>query len=129
MSLRPRALPAGFIAPCLPTSAPQPPSGEPWLHEIKHDGFRVIARKDGSRVRLYSRPGNDLTKRFPLIVDALAGLSYRTCRAGNEAIGGLPAPGNRALRRSPALPEGLNEHFETILRPFRFLPLQFLSSP
>jgi bifunctional non-homologous end joining protein LigD len=41
----PRALPAGFIAPCLPTNAPQPPSGEAWLHEIKHDGFRVIARK------------------------------------------------------------------------------------
>jgi ATP-dependent DNA ligase len=37
------------------------PSGEMWLHEIKHDGFRVIARKDGDRVRLYSRPGNDLT--------------------------------------------------------------------
>jgi hypothetical protein len=30
---------ASVIAPCLPTSAPQPPSGEPWVHEIKHDGF------------------------------------------------------------------------------------------
>jgi bifunctional non-homologous end joining protein LigD len=48
MPLPSRALPAGFIAPCLPTSASQPPSGEPWLHEIKHDGFRVIARKDGA---------------------------------------------------------------------------------
>jgi ATP-dependent DNA ligase len=37
--------PAGFIAPCLPTKAQQPPSGPLWLHEIKHDGFRVIARK------------------------------------------------------------------------------------
>jgi bifunctional non-homologous end joining protein LigD len=61
MPLPLRALPAGFIAPCLPTSAPQPPSGEEWLHEIKHDGFRVIARKDGGRIKLYSRPGNDLT--------------------------------------------------------------------
>jgi ATP-dependent DNA ligase len=52
----PRALPAGFIAPCLPTNVPQPPSGEEWLHEIKHDGFRVIARKVGERVKLYSRP-------------------------------------------------------------------------
>jgi ATP-dependent DNA ligase len=42
------------------------------LHEIKHDGFRVIARKDGPRVKLYSRPGNDLTERFPLIVEAAA---------------------------------------------------------
>ena len=39
MSLRPRVLPAGFVAPCLPTNAPQPPSGELWLHEMKHDGF------------------------------------------------------------------------------------------
>jgi hypothetical protein len=43
MPLRPRALPAGFIALCRPKSAPRPPSGELWLHEIKHDGFRVIA--------------------------------------------------------------------------------------
>ena len=40
-----RSLPAGFIAPCLPTKADTLPSGEMWLHEIKHDGFRVIARK------------------------------------------------------------------------------------
>jgi ATP-dependent DNA ligase len=43
--LRSHALPAGFIVPCLPTSAAQPPSGEPWLHEIKQDGFRMIARR------------------------------------------------------------------------------------
>jgi hypothetical protein len=42
-----RTLPAGFIAPCPPNKAPRPPSGALWLHEIKHDGFRVIARKDG----------------------------------------------------------------------------------
>jgi bifunctional non-homologous end joining protein LigD len=67
MLSRPRTLPAGFIAPCLPTKAHEPPSGDLWLHEIKHDGFRVIARNDGDRVRLYSRPGNDMTRRFPLI--------------------------------------------------------------
>jgi ATP-dependent DNA ligase len=38
------------------------PTGGAW-HEIKHDGFRVVARKDGERVRLYSRPGNDVTWR------------------------------------------------------------------
>ena len=67
-----RILPHGFIPPCLPTKAQEPPSGDEWLHEIKHDGFRIIARKDGNRVRLYSRPGNDLTYRFPLIVESLA---------------------------------------------------------
>jgi ATP-dependent DNA ligase len=65
-------LPRSFVPPCLPTKAPQPPTGEAWLHEIKHDGFRIIARKDGNRVRLYSRPGNDLTYRFPLIVESVA---------------------------------------------------------
>ena len=48
-------LPSGFVPPCLPTRALHPPTGEAWLREIKHDGFRVIARKDGTRVRLYSR--------------------------------------------------------------------------
>jgi ATP-dependent DNA ligase len=57
----PNRAPAGFVAPCLPTKAAEPPSGGLWLHEIKHDGFRVIARKDEKHVRLYSRPGNDLT--------------------------------------------------------------------
>jgi ATP-dependent DNA ligase len=42
--LRQRNLPAGFIATCLPTKTTQLPSGSQWLHEIKHDGFRIIAR-------------------------------------------------------------------------------------
>src|SRR6516162_4524027 len=81
-----RTLPAGFIAPCLPTKTDKLPSGSQWLHEIKHDGFRIIARKNGERVRLYSRPGNDLTHRFPLIVEALARLRSRSCIINGEAV-------------------------------------------
>src|SRR5262249_9491598 len=55
-----------LIPPCLPSPAERMPSGPGWVHEIKHDGFRVIARKHHGRVRLYSRPGNDLTNWFPL---------------------------------------------------------------
>jgi len=73
-----RTLPAGFIAPCLPTKADTLPSGGLWFHEIKHDGFRVIARKDGDRVTIYSRPGNDFTRRFPPIARALAHLRCRS---------------------------------------------------
>ena len=80
-----RILPAGFIAPCLPTKTAKLPSGSQWLHEIKHDGFRIIARKKGA-VRLYSRPGNDLTHRFPLIVDTLARLRSRSCIIDGEAF-------------------------------------------
>jgi bifunctional non-homologous end joining protein LigD len=81
-----RTLPAGFIAPCLPSKTDKLPSGSEWLHEIKHDGFRVIARKNGAQVRLYSRPGNDLTYRFPLIVETLAGLGSRSCIIDGEAV-------------------------------------------
>jgi bifunctional non-homologous end joining protein LigD len=42
----------GFIPPCLPTKAKEPPCGAAWLHEIKQDGFRVIAWKYNARVRL-----------------------------------------------------------------------------
>jgi bifunctional non-homologous end joining protein LigD len=65
------------------------PVGMSWmwrLHEIKQDGFRVIARKSGQRVRLYSRPGNDLTHRFPLIVETLLRLRSRSCIIDGEAV-------------------------------------------
>src|SRR5262249_27669550 len=81
MSLRPHTLAAGFIAPCLPTKTDKLPSGGQWLHEIKHDGF-----KKGSQVRLYSRPANDLTRRFPLIVETLARLRSRSCIIDAEAV-------------------------------------------
>ena len=78
--------PPGFIARCLPTRAESPPSGPVWLHEIKHDGFRIIARKDGRRVRLYSRPGNDLSHRFPLIIEAVAHLRASSIILDGEAV-------------------------------------------
>jgi bifunctional non-homologous end joining protein LigD len=81
-----RTLPAGFIAPCLPTKTTQLPSGGQWLHEIKHDDFRIIARKSSGRVTLYSRPGNDLSRRFPLIVETLARLRSRSCIIDGEAV-------------------------------------------
>jgi ATP dependent DNA ligase domain len=81
-----RTLPTGFIAPCLPTKTTTLPSGGQWLHEIKHDGFRIIARKSDGRVRLYSRPGNDFTHRFPLIVEALERPRSRSCIIDGEAV-------------------------------------------
>jgi hypothetical protein len=57
----------------------------------------VIARKDGTRVKLYSRPGNDLTDRFPLIVEALNKLRPRSCIIDGEAVAcGVAAHGKRA---------------------------------
>ena len=52
LRMRPRL--AGFIEPCLPSPAPNPPAGAGWLHEIKHDGFRIIARKNGAAIQKVS---------------------------------------------------------------------------
>jgi ATP-dependent DNA ligase len=46
------------------------PAGPEWLHEIKYDGFRLRAERDGERVRLITRGGFDWTKRYPWIVEA-----------------------------------------------------------
>jgi bifunctional non-homologous end joining protein LigD len=74
------------VWPCLPTKTHEPPSGGLCIHEIKHDGFRIIARKNGEWVRLYSRPGNDRTDRFPRIVEALEGLRSQSCIIDGEAV-------------------------------------------
>ena len=59
---------ARFIGPCLPSPADKPPSGSNWIHEIKHDGFRLMARRDPVGIRLITRRGNDWTNRYPLVV-------------------------------------------------------------
>ena len=56
------------------------------MQETKCDGFHVIARKQRKRVKLYSRPGNDLTYRFPLIVEVIAKLRSRSCIIDGEAV-------------------------------------------
>jgi bifunctional non-homologous end joining protein LigD len=59
----------GFIEPCLPTPYHVPPAGRMWIHEIKHDGYRLLVRKREGKVSIYTRRGADWTHRFPLIVD------------------------------------------------------------
>jgi ATP-dependent DNA ligase len=55
---------AGFIKPCLPSLARTPPSGPDWLHEIKHDGYRMMVRQTGPGARLFTRRGYDWTSRY-----------------------------------------------------------------
>ena len=85
-----------------------PPAGDAWLHEIKHDGFRVVARKHGTQVKLYSRPGNDLTYRFTLIVEALApcarapaSSTARRCAAMTTACRASTASTTAAMTPAP----------------------------
>jgi bifunctional non-homologous end joining protein LigD len=65
LSSRTRSGPPGFIEPCLPSTADKPPSGANWIHEIKHDGYRLMARRDPVGIRLLTRRGNDWYSRFP----------------------------------------------------------------
>ena len=61
----------GSIEPCLPTPSRRVPNGPGWLYEIKHDGYRLMVRKEGDRVRIYTRRGVDWTTRFPRIVSSV----------------------------------------------------------
>ena len=74
------------IEPCLPRAAKQPPVGPGWIHEIKHDGYRIIAERTNGRVRLYTRNGYDFADRFPLAAAALRKLPVRSCLIDGEAI-------------------------------------------
>ena len=47
----------GIIGPCQPSRVARPPSGPLWVHEIKHDGYRLMVRKDGSSIRCFTRNG------------------------------------------------------------------------
>jgi bifunctional non-homologous end joining protein LigD len=77
MSLRERTRPGlGIIEPCLPSPAKAPPSGPGWLHEIKHDGFRILARRDSAGVSLI----------FPVVAMAVGKLPVRSCLIDGEAI-------------------------------------------
>jgi bifunctional non-homologous end joining protein LigD len=87
MLLRSRwAAPSSFIEPCLPSPAARPPSGPSWIHEIKHDGFRLMARRDAAGMRLLTRNGHDWSPRYPLIVEAVDRLKVRSCLIDGEAV-------------------------------------------
>jgi bifunctional non-homologous end joining protein LigD len=70
----------------VPSPAKAPPSGPGWIHEIKHDGFRILARRDSSGVRLITRAGNDFSSRFPFITMAVSKLPVGSCLIDGEAI-------------------------------------------
>jgi bifunctional non-homologous end joining protein LigD len=82
--------PSGFVEPCRPSKATRPPSGPLWVHEIKHDGFRLMVRREGSRVRCFTRGGFDWADRFPAIVDAARRLRAHSFLIDGEAVVSRP---------------------------------------
>ena len=77
---------ATFIEPCLPSPADKPPSGANWIHEIKHDGYRLMARRDPVGIRLLTRNGSDWSARFPLVVEAVNHLKVCSCLIDGEVV-------------------------------------------
>src|ERR1700722_15463825 len=75
----------GFVDPCIPSRAPKPPSGPDWVHEIKHDGYRLIVRRDGKAVHLFTRRGYDWTDRYPAIAATAAKLRAKSFTLDGEA--------------------------------------------
>jgi bifunctional non-homologous end joining protein LigD len=65
------AQPAGYIEPMQPEVVSKLPSGPGWQYEVKWDGYRAVAVKEGEQVILYSRNRNDLTKRYRSVVSQL----------------------------------------------------------
>jgi ATP-dependent DNA ligase len=78
--------PPGYIEPCIPTRVSKPPLGSELVHEIKHGGYRLIARKRNGRVRLFTRRGYDWTARYLLIREAVAAIPARSVIIDGEAV-------------------------------------------
>jgi bifunctional non-homologous end joining protein LigD len=72
--------------PGIPSLAHKPPSGPDWVHEIKHDGYRLIVRREGAAVRLFTRRGYDWTERYPAIASAAAKLPAKSFTLDGEAV-------------------------------------------
>src|SRR4051794_26050637 len=83
---RDRLAPNGFIEPCQPFVSGIVPSGPDWIHELKHDGWRIVARKDANRVRLWSRNGRDWSTASPGIRAALAALPVTSYILDADAV-------------------------------------------
>jgi bifunctional non-homologous end joining protein LigD len=88
------------------------PHGDRWLHEVKYDGYRIIARKSGDEVALFSRSGLDWTVRFPAIAKALLSLPCDSALLDGEIAFVLPS-GLTSFK-------SLQEHIDTAHPAFRY---------
>jgi ATP-dependent DNA ligase len=74
------------FTPCIPNRTVIIPTGAAWVHEIKHDGFRMIIQREGDRVRLLTRNGRDWSNRYPAIVEAALALKPASFVLDGEAV-------------------------------------------
>ena len=64
----------------------EPPAGGDWIYELKFDGIRLIAVKNGEKVNLISRNENELAPRFPEVADAVRALPIADCVIDGEVV-------------------------------------------
>ena len=75
-----------FVPPCLAKLETRAPAGADWLHEIKFDGYRVQARRDGGKVKLLTRKGLDWSARFKPVAAAIADLPAQAALIDGEIV-------------------------------------------
>ena len=76
-----------WIPPQLTQLVDAAPDGDGWLHEIKYDGYRMMARLDRGAVKLLTRTGLDWTHKYPAIARAVAALEARQAYLDGELCG------------------------------------------
>lgn len=76
----------GFVPPCNPTERKEPPPGDGWLHEIKHDGYRLQAQFYDGTPRLFTRAGNDWAARMPAISASVTALPVNNVILDGELV-------------------------------------------
>ncbi|MGE6697287.1 DNA polymerase ligase N-terminal domain-containing protein [Hyphomonas sp. NPDC076900] len=75
-----------FIPPHLAVAVDTPPDGPDWIHEIKHDGYRILALIKGKTVRLMTRNGHNWTQRYPPVARALSALGLPSAVLDGELV-------------------------------------------
>jgi bifunctional non-homologous end joining protein LigD len=98
----------GFVLPMLAKLVKVLPEGPEWEYELKLDGFRLEAVKDGDKVRLYSRNGNDFTKRFARIASCVSQIKANSLVLDGEAVAvdEQGKPSFQMLQNRALLPRG-----------------------
>lgn len=104
------------LTPQLATQVGEPPAGDEWLHEIKFDGYRTLAFRDGEAVRLITRGGLDWTHRYGDLADAFRALPCREAVVDGEVVA-LDAGG---VSRFAALQDALSRKARSELVFFAF---------
>lgn len=104
---RPAPLPAD-LTPQMATLTEQPPAGDNWLHEIKYDGYRILAMIRKGRVRLLTRRGKEWTEKFAPVTQALAGLPLADAILDGE-VAVLKSDGTTDFQALQNVLEGIGE--------------------